>query len=405
MTSYGFCAPRFAEVAEQFERNLTERGEIGAAVSVTLEGETVVDLTGGVADPGTGQEWDADTLVHVWSCTKGATALCAHLLAARGELSLNRPVVDYWPEFATNGKEGVLVRHLLSHQAGLPAVRTPLAQGAFYDWDGMVDTLAAELPFWEPGTRSGYHGLTFGFLVGEVIRRVSGGDLGSFFQAEVAGPLGLDFYLGLPEELEPRVAHVIPPDPPSPGAPVPSLYAAAFADPTSIPGQLLFNNGGYMLPGESDSREAHAAVMGAVGGITNARGLAGMYRPLALGGGGLVDPGQVALMGQVASASSVDAVILVPTRWALGFVKSIDNRHLPLADQEGVLLSEEAFGHSGIGGSIGFADPRARMSFGYVMNRQGAGLGINERGQSLVDAVYRALGYRQPAGGGVWFYG
>ena len=395
MPTQGFCAPRFAEVAEEFERNFVERGEVGAAVAVTVDGETVVDLTGG--------PWDEDTLVHVWSCTKGATSLCAHILAARGELNLNAPVVDYWPEFAKHGKDRVLVRHLLSHQAGLPALRQPLAQGAFYDWDAMTSALAAEEPFWEPGTRNGYHGLTFGFLVGEVIRRASGRDLGTFFRDEVAGPLGLEFWLGLPEELEPRVTPTIPADLTLPGVQVPSMFVAAFADASSIPGQLLFNNGGYMLPGESDTRAAHAAVMGAVGGITNARGLAGMYRPLALGGGPLVDPGQVATMGAV-SAAGLDASVLVPTRWALGFAKSVDNRYLPDADSEGVLLSEEAFGHSGFGGSIGFADPRARLSFGYVMDKQGPGLGINERGQSLVDAVYRALGYQRPdKDGGIWY--
>jgi len=404
MSTHGFCTARFAEVGEEFERNLAERGEVGAAVTVTVGGETVVDLAGGVADPATGRPWDPDTLVHVWSCTKGATALCAHLLAARGELNLNAPVVDYWPEFAKHGKDRILVRHLLDHQAGLPALRQPLAEGAFYDWAGMVEALAAEEPFWEPGTRNGYHGLTFGFLVGEVIRRASGRDLGTFFREEVAEPLGLEFWLGLPEELEHRVAPTIPADLSVPGTPVPSLHLAAFADPTSIPGQLLFNTGGYMLPGASDTRAAHAAVMGAVGGITHSRGLAGMYQPLALGGAGFIDPGQVAIMGRVSAATGMDAVVLVPTRWALGFAKSVDNRHLPVADREGVLLSEEAFGHSGFGGSIGFADPRARMSFGYAMNRQGIGLGINERGQSLVDSVYRALGYRQPdKSGGIWY--
>jgi CubicO group peptidase (beta-lactamase class C family) len=167
---------------------------------------------------------------------------------------------------------------------------------------------------------------------------------------------------------------------------------------------VIANNGGYMLmPGESDSRAAHAAELGAVGGITNGRGLAGMYAPLALGGAPLVDAAQLAVMGAVSSATSVDAVVLVPSRFALGFVKSTDNRHLPPADREGILLTEEAFGHSGMGGSIGFADPRARLSFGYTMNRQGSGVGINERGQSLVDAVYAALGHRRVGDDGPWY--
>jgi len=407
MAIEGTCDTRFASVREQFERNFAERGEIGASVCVTVDGETVADLYGGTADPATGRAWDARTIGNVWSATKGATALCAHILAARGQLDGNAPVTDYWPEFGKNGKEAVLVRHLLSHQAGVPAVRDPLPAGCFYDWQLMVDSLAAEQPFWRPGTRAGYHALTFGFLVGEVVRRISGRSLGRFFADEVAGPLGLEFWLGLPAEHEPRVAPTIPADPPAPGDPVPSLYVAALSDPASVQGLMLVNSGGYMMvPGESDSRAAHAAEMGAVGGITNARGLAGMYRPLALGGAAdgvtLVGPEQLYRMGAVAAATSVDAVLLVPTRWTMGYVKGTDNRYLPLADREGVLIAEEAFGHPGMGGSFGFADPRARMSFGYTMNRQGSGLGVNARGQSLVDAVYQSLGYHRTAGEGVW---
>ena len=407
MAIEGTCDTRFASVREQFERNFAERGEIGASVCVTVDGETVADLCGGTADPATGRAWDERTIGNVWSATKGATALCAHILAARGQLDGNAPVTDYWPEFGKNGKEAVLVRHLLSHQAGVPAVRDPLPAGCFYDWQLMVDSLAAEQPFWRPGTRAGYHALTFGFLVGEVVRRISGRSLGRFFADEVAGPLGLEFWLGLPAEHEPRVAPTIPADPPAPGDPVPSLYVAALSDPASVQGLMLVNSGGYMMvPGESDSRAAHAAEMGAVGGITNARGLAGMYRPLALGGAAdgvtLVGPEQLYRMGAVAAATSVDAVLLVPTRWTMGYVKGTDNRYLPLADREGVLIAEEAFGHPGMGGTFGFADPRARMSFGYTMNRQGSGLGVNARGQSLVDAVYRSLGYHRTAGEGVW---
>ncbi len=408
MSIEGTCAPRFAQVREEFERNIADRSEIGASVCVTVDGETVVDLWGGVAEPASGRAWGADTIGHVWSATKGATALCAHMLAARGQLDLNAPVAHYWPEFAKNGKDGILVRHLLNHQAGLPAVRDPLPPGCFYDWQLMVDALAREEPFWKPGTRNGYHALTFGFLVGEVIRRASGRTLGDYFRAEVAGPLGLDFWIGLPEEHEARVAPTIPADMPGPGDPVPSFYVAALTDPTSVQALVLANSGGYMLmPGESDSRTAHAAEIGAVGGITNGRGLAGLYRPLALGGSAdgvsLVGPEQIAIMGAVNSATSVDAVVLVPTRWTLGFNKTMDNRYLPVADREGILLSEEAFGHAGMGGSLGFADPRARISFGYTMNHQGSGLGVNERGQSLVDAVYRSVGYRQIGDDGPWY--
>jgi CubicO group peptidase (beta-lactamase class C family) len=412
MSIEGTCEPRFARVHEEFERNFAERGEIGASVCVTLDGEPVVDLWGGLAAVSAGGDaaatsdrpWERNTIGHIWSGTKGATALCSHMLISRGQLDLNAPVTRYWPEFAKNGKESVLVRHLLNHQVGLPAVREALPAGSFYDWAFMVDVLAREEPFWRPGTRNGYHALTFGYLVGEVIRRVSGRTLGSFFRTEVADPLGLDFWLGLPEEHEARVAPTIPAAPPGPGEPVPSFYVAALTDPRSVQALALVNSGGYMVvPGESDTRAAHAAEFGSVGGITNARGLAGMYQPLALGGAALVDPGQLAVMAAVSSATSVDAVVLVPTRFALGFMKTMDNRYLPLADREGVLMSEQAFGHNGMGGSHGFADPQARLSFGYTMNRQGSGLGINERGQGLVDAVYAAIGYHRVGDGGPWY--
>jgi CubicO group peptidase (beta-lactamase class C family) len=407
MAIHGTNEPEFVEVLAEFERNLAERGEVGASVTVTVDGRTVVDLWGGVADPASGAEWTEDTVVDVWSCTKGATALCAHILADRGELDLRAPVAKYWPEFAQGGKDSILVHQLLDHQAGLAGVREPVPPGAFFDWEQMTGILERAEPLWEPGTRHGYHGLLFGFLVGEVVRRVSGRPLARFFADEVAGPLGLDFWLSLPEELESRVAPTIPPDLTRPGTLIPSLYTTAMGDPTSVPGLMVINTGGYMTPDAFNSREAHASTIGAVGGITNARGLAGMYRPLALGGRfadvTLVRPNQVAVMGQVSSACSVDAAVLVPTRFANGFLKTGDNQHLAANDQEGVLMSEDAFGHSGMGGALGFADPRAKLSFGYAMNHQGAGIGVNQRGQSLVDAVYRALGYHRITDHGTWF--
>jgi CubicO group peptidase (beta-lactamase class C family) len=386
----GTCDPRFELVRREFERNFAERGEGGASVSITVDGSTVVDLWGGVADPAAGRPWERDTTVVVWSCSKGATATCAHILASRGELDLDAPVARYWPEFARTGKDAIPVSMLLNHQAGLPALRGPLPPGAFYDWELMTSALAAEEPFWTPGTRHGYHGLTFGFLVGEVVRRVSGVEFGRFFHDEVAGPLGLDFHFGLAETEEARVAPCIPQPPPDPANLTP-MERQVFSDPTSVTFLMLANSGGYMLPGECDTPAAHAAVIPSAGGVTNARGLAGLYAPLATGGGPLMDEGSVRRMAAVSSAG-VDATILLPTRFALGFVKSIDNRRHPAGGSNSVILSEEAFGHSGIGGSIGFADPVARMSFGYAMNRHGAGAGLNERGQSLVDAAYRSIG-------------
>jgi CubicO group peptidase (beta-lactamase class C family) len=393
----GFCQPQFHPVFEEFQRNFRERGEVGASVCITVKGETVVDLWSGVADRTTGRPWQHDTISLVWSCTKGATALCAHILRSRGLLDLDAPVVQYWPEFGRGGKQDVTVRLLLTHQAGLPGLREPLKPGALFDWDYMIERLAAEAPFWAPGTRQGYHSLTFGYLVGEVVRRIAGRPLGQFFHDEVAGPLRLDFHLGLAEEHETRVAPTIRPEMPARGQETSRWLSMAYSDPTSLQALVLKNNGGYWSGRAYESRQAHAALLPSQGGITNARGLAGMYAPLALGGSHegvrLVDEETLGDISAVGAASAVDAVLLVGMRFGLGFVKSCDNRRGPAGARDSLLLPEEAFGHPGLGGSLGFADPKARLSFGYTMNRQGHGVLLNERGQNLVDATYRALGY------------
>ena len=407
MSDTGACDPRFEAVREAFERNFDERDEVGAAVCVTLDGETVVDLWGGSADPATGRAWERDTIGVIWSCTKGATALCAHMLVTRGELGLDVPVASYWPEFAKNGKDAITVRMLLAHQAGLAAFSEPIPENGYCDWELIVSRLAEQAPLWAPGTRHGYHALTYGHLVGELVRRITGRSLGRFFREEVAEPLDLDLWIGLPEAHEPRVAPTIPAPFPEPGDVIPTFYRVAMTDPGSVGAQVLMNSGLVFAPGWIDTRAAHAAELPAFGGVGNARALAGMYRVLALGGTAdgvqLVDRGELAAMGAVASASSVDATMLVPTRWALGFVKSADNSAREPGDRDGVVLSEEAFGHVGMGGSIGFADPGAGMSFGYTMNRQGMAVGLDDRAQSLVDATYAALGYRRSPRGGSWF--
>jgi CubicO group peptidase (beta-lactamase class C family) len=401
MTVQGDCHPRFAAVREEFERNFRERGEVGASVCVTHEGATAVDMWGGFADRNGQQPWQRDTITLVWSCTKGATALCAHILVSRGLLDLDAPVARHWPEFAQHGKDEITPRLLLTHQAGLPAIRHPLQPGEYYDWQRMTEVLAAEVPFWPPGTRQGYHATTFGYLVGEVVRRASGKDFGSFFRDEIADPLGLDFHIGMPEADEPRVARVIRADPVPPGEKPWRFLSEVSADPYGIQSLLMKNTG--RKPGDHDSRQAHAAVLPSQGGITNARGLAGLYAPLALGGPfrgvRLVDAETLAAMGAVHAASAIDAVLLVGMRYALGFMKSTDNRRGPEGARDSVILSESAFGHAGMGGSLGFADPVARMSFGYAMNKQGRGVLLNERGQSLVDATYRALGYKSDRSG------
>lgn len=401
MEVHGSCDPKFQQVRQEFERNFRERDEVGASVCVTVRGETVVDLWGGIARPETQTPWTAETISIVFSSTKGATALCAHILASRGQLDLDAPVAKYWPEFAQAGKAEIPVRMILNHQAGLPAIRAPLPQGAYANWDLMVNALAKEEPFWEPGTRNGYHALTIGWLVGEVVRRVSGKSLGTFFQDEVAKPLGLDFWIGLPEDKEPRVAPMIAAAPDTD-----SLLYREMITPGSLASLAILNSGGYMgAQPEYDFRAAHAAEIGGAGGITNARGLAGMYAPLACGGTlkgvQLVTPDALARMALVASATGRDAVLVMPSRFALGFMKSMDNRRAAVGLRDSAITTEDAFGHVGAGGSFGFADPRAGMSFGYTMNRMGSGTLLTDRGQSLVDATYRALGYQSNASG-VW---
>jgi CubicO group peptidase (beta-lactamase class C family) len=397
----GTYHPAFRRVRDEFVRNFAERGEVGASVCVELSGARVVDLWGGTADTVSGEPWREDTLVHVWSCTKGATALCAHILASRGQLDLDVPVSAYWPEFAQNGKEGVTVAMLLSHQAGIPALRDPVPFGAFYDTAYMTERLAAEAPFWQPGTRHGYHAFTFGFCVGELVRRISGKSLHDFFEDEVRGPLGLDYWMGLPDSELHRLAPNLPAPPPTP--PYSRFFLELISDPSSIPFLIFFNSGGYLDPGVAETPEARAQTeIGASGSFTNARALARLYGALADDGGGFVDTASFARMSSVHSAGW-DVMGSLPSRFALGFTKSMDNRRGDLGNRDTGILSEDAFGHSGFGGSIGFADPRARMSFGYTMNQQGPGTLLNPRGQGLIDATYTSLGYAEA--GGAWSRG
>lgn len=383
---------RFRPVVDEFVRNFDERGEIGASACITFAGETVVDVWGGVADPKTGAAWEQDTVSIVHSCTKGATALCAHVLAAQGLLDLEAPVAEYWPEFAQAGKEAATVRMMLDHSVGVPALRGTVEPGELYDWDRMVARLEAEEPFWEPGTRHGYHMINFGWTVGEIVRRVSGRSLGTYFREAIADPLGIDFWIGLPEEDEPRVAPVIA-HRRQKGDPLSGFELAVVTDRASVPA-LAIANTAAMNP---NRREAHAAEIGGGGGITNGRGLAGMYTPLALGGGALVDRDGLDRMRRVSSAVNRDATLQIATRFAMGFMVSMDNRRRPDADS--VILGEHAFGHVGAGGSIGFADPSCGLAVGYSMNRMGKGILLNDRGQSVVDAAYRTLGFRSDASG------
>ena len=381
---HGRIDPAFARVGEAFRRNFAELGEIGAGVTVVVEGKTVVDLWGGAKNGKTGEPWREDTITIVFSSTKGATALCAHLLASRGLLDLDAPVARYWPEFAAAGKESIPVRMLLNHRAGLPAVSIDLAADAYYRWDTMVDALARQAPWWEPGSAHGYHAITMGYLVGEVVRRVSGRSLGTFFREEIAAPLGLDFWVGLPEAHEGRAAFMKGSQLPE----VPSPLFIAMGDPETVTHRAFLNPASLFHMREVNSRAMRAAEIPAANGMASARGLAGMYVPLAeergLDG---IGADAVARMGRVESEGE-DRVLLAPTRFAAGFMKTMDNRP---GDSAILGPNEAAFGHVGAGGSIGFADPVARVGFGYVMNHMGDGFLLNPRGQGLIDAVYASL--------------
>lgn len=392
----GEVDPKFDGVWNAFIENFEQRGEVGASCAITVGGETLVDIWGGrrAVD---GDPWTRDTLGIVFSCTKGATALCGHMAADRGLLDLDAKVSDYWPAFAQNGKEEAIVSMLFDHSVGLPAVRKKLEPGEIYDYARMVEILEAQAPFWEPGVRNGYHALTFAWTVGEIAHRANKKRTGQFFQDEVAGPLGLEFWIGAPAHVDARIAPMIFAQP-DPSAPPTRFVKTAMSDPESPSHLFLFNGGGL----DVNSRAGLAAELGSANGVTNARGLAGMYAPLANGGAlgkaRLVGADTLKRMARPAMATHLDATLMIPTRFSLGYMKSMDNRAL---GQEGAscILSEPAFGHVGAGGSIGFADPECAMSFGYTMNKMGQGILLNARGQSLVDAAYQALGYRSNASG------
>ena len=384
----GFSNPAYQAVADAFAANFDNNDEVGASVCLTVDGETVVDLWGGVKDTDTGAAWDKDTVSVVFSCTKAATALCAQRLIDRGELDLDEKMSTYWPGFRGEGKDNATVRMALNHSLGLPAFREPLKDGAYNDWDYMVERLEAEAPWWTPGEKNGYHMASFGWTVGELVRRVSGKSLGAFFQDEIAGPLGLEFWIGLPEGIEPRGAPVIGFIPEADFVPT-DFVKAVMSDKTSI-SHLAFLNSGKFYP---NGREARAAEIGGACGVGNARSLAMMYRPLANGGTidgyTLLSPERIEDMRQPSMETDRDQTLLIPSRFGQGFMLSMENQDLP--EGNSAAIGEKAFGHVGAGGSIGFADPERKFSFGYTMNKMGGGILLNQRGQSLIDAAYGCL--------------
>ncbi|WP_033328799.1 EstA family serine hydrolase [Streptomyces yerevanensis] len=379
----GHCETRFEAVRVAFEENFRDRDELGAAVTVTVGGETVVDLWGGWADAARTRAWERDTLVNVWSTTKGPTALCAHILADRGLLDLDAPVAAYWPEFAAAGKESVLVRHLLSHRAGLAGLREPHSLEQLYDWELTTKRLAATEPWWEPGTVSGYHALTYGFLVGEVVRRVSGLLPGAFLEREVTGPLAIDFTVGLPEKEAGRTAELV--HPPTASS---SEQAAIFSQLTPVALAALANplagateaNTAAWRAAEIPAANGHgtARAVAALYGIFAGRGSYGSHRVLSPEAAERVREGQGACRDLVLGAGFESETEIGLGLWLSG----PNNSYGP---------NPRAFGHDGFGGSCGLADPEAGVSLGYVMNRMGPHIADDPRKMALIDALYSVL--------------
>ena len=365
MTVSGTVTPGFEPVRAAFERNFAEHGDLGAAVAIYRDGQPVVDLWGGVADPEHGRAWEPDTVALVYSATKGVLAAAAHLLVERGQLDLDLPVAHYWPEFAAAGKDAIPVRWLLSHQAGLPALDEAVPLEDALRWEPMVKALAAQRPQWTPGTAHGYHGRTFGWLVGEVVRRVSGRSPGRFVAEEIAGPLGADFFIGLPESEQHRVARLIFAPKPEPGgvslADVPEEFRPMF-EAMQDPGALINRAFQVTDPADPDfdSARVQAAEIPSSNGIGTARGLARIYAALIgeVDGTRLLSPDTLADAVRE-QAAGIDRVMLLPDRYASGYM---------LPDERFPLGGPSAFGHPGRGGSLGFADPARGLSFAYITN-------------------------------------
>ena len=377
----GFVARGFEPVREAFARNFAQHGEIGAACCVYLRGEPVVDIHGGLADAASGRAWQADTLQLVFSATKGVTATCVLMLVERGAIDLDAPVARYWPEFAANGKSAIPVRWLLSHRAGLAAIEGDFTLEQALSWDPVVTALAAQAPLWEPGTKHGYHLRSYGWLLGELVRRVDGRTVGRFLADEIAGPLGLDLWIGLSAEQERRVSRIVPPAPPAPD--VQEMMARLFA-PDTVAGRAFSGPSNLFHYDDMwNRRELHAAELPSSNGIATARALARLYAALVgeVDGIRLLRPGTVAAACATQSEGG-DAVLYLPTRFGLGFM-------LPpaLCPSAG----GSAFGHPGAGGSLALGDPERGVGFAYVMNRMSLATAGDPRADGLVAALGRCL--------------
>jgi len=370
----------FGPVADAFAANFAEHGDVGAGFCLYVDGKPVVDITGGVADQATGRGYDADTLQLVFSTTKGAAATCAAILHERGQLDYDAPVAQYWPEFATGGKGEMTVGWMMSHRGGLATVDEAPSLSDVLAIDPIVEALAGQAPLWEQDGSHGYHALTYGWLVGELVRRISGQRIGAFFQENVSEPLGLDFWIGLPEDQEARVAPLLSSPPPE--DPMVLELMLAVMGPGTLGGRALSLNDVFSLAGDENlfnTRAVHASEIPAANGITNASSLARMYAATI----GEVDG--VRLMSDATRATATapvtsgsDKCLVMETKFGMGFMT-----------HDGVLplTGPNAYGHAGAGGSIGFADPDLGIGYGYVMNQMSGSLVGDPRTGGLTAAV------------------
>ncbi len=371
----GFTHDRFQGARKVLEANLASGADVGASFCATLEGETVVDLWGGFADPARTRPWARDTIINVYSTTKTMTALTALILADRGELDFAAPVARYWPEFAANGKSAITVAQLMSHSAGLSGWAETISKTDLYDWDKATSLLAAQTPFWEPGTAPGYHALTQGYLVGEVVRRITGRSLGVIFREEIAGPLGADFHIGLPASEDHRVAELIPIPP-----------GGAVGDNAQSPLMANMANNPGIDVAETKTRAWRGAEIPAAGGTGNARSVAEIHAMLANGGVAkgrrfLSEAGcRRALELQV---EGQDLVMGIPAKFGLGF--GLAGGAIPLPNPNSMYWG-------GYGGSLIIIDFDARTTFAYVMNRMEGTTTGDVRGFGLCMAMWEALG-------------
>jgi CubicO group peptidase (beta-lactamase class C family) len=374
---HGRCDERFESVRDALARNLDSGEELGASIVLDLDGDILVDMWGGFRDQDRTVPWTDDTITNVWSTTKTITSLAALMLVDRGELDVDAPVARYWPEFAANGKQGVLVRHVMSYASGVSGLDQPAVVEDLYDWEGSTSRFAAQAPWWEPGTASGYHALNYGHLVGEIVRRVSGKTLKQFVADEIAGPLGADFQIGALERDWGRIADVVPP-PPLP-------FDVEALGPDSITVKTL--TGPLVMAETANTPAWRHADIGAANGHGNARSVARVMSVVARGGEvdgiRLLGPQTIDLIFRE-QQNGVDLVLGLPLRMGIGY-------GLP----EPATLPEIPEGKicfwGGWGGSMIVMDVGRRMTFSYMMNRMGAGIVGSGRsaeyGRALYDAV------------------